>query len=38
MMSQPRKQTIAMPIPPNILRNKGKQTMKFGLLIEYNMC
>ena len=22
---------------PNILRNKGNQTMKFGQLIEYNM-
>ena len=34
MTSQPGLQTI--PIFPNISQSKGKQTMKFGLLIEYN--
>ena len=37
MTSQPGKQTIAMPIFPNISRRKGNQTMKFGQLIEYNL-
>ena len=35
MTSQPRQQKIAIHI--YILRNKEKQTMKFGLLIEYKM-
>ena len=34
MMSQPEKETIAI---PNIPRSKGNQTMKFGQMIEYNM-
>ena len=37
MTSQPGQQTIVIHILPNISRNKGKQTMKFGELIEYNM-
>ena len=37
MTSQPRKQTIAIHILPNISRIKGNQTMKFGQLIEYDM-
>ena len=37
MTSQPRKQTIAIHILPNITRSKGNQIMKFGQLIEYNM-
>ena len=37
MTSQPGQQTIAIHILPNISRNKGNQTMKFGQLIEYNM-
>ena len=37
MTSQPRKQTIAIHILPNIQRSKGNQTMKFGQLIKYNM-
>ena len=37
MMSQPRKQTIAVHILLNISRSKGNQTMKFGQLIEYNV-
>ena len=37
MTSQPGKQTIAILILPNISRNKGNQTMKFGQLVEYNM-
>ena len=37
LMSQPRKQLIAMHILPNISRSKGNQTMKFGQLIEYNI-
>ena len=37
MASEPDQQTIAIPILPNISRNKGNQTMKFGQLIEYNM-
>ena len=35
--SQPGKQTIVIFILPNILRNKGNQTLKFGQLIECNM-
>ena len=37
MTSQPGKQIIAIHILPNILRNKGDQTVKFCKLIEYNM-
>ena len=37
MTSQPRKQTIAIHMLPNISKSKGNQTMKFGQLIEYNM-
>ena len=37
MTSQPRKQTSAIHILPNISRSKGNQTMKFGQLIEYSM-
>ena len=33
----PRKQTIAIHLLPNILRDEGKQTMKFGQLLEYSM-
>ena len=36
-MSQPGQQAIVIYILPNILRNKGNQTMKFGPLIEYDM-
>ena len=36
MTSQPGKQTIAIHIFPNISRSKGKQTTKFGELIEHN--
>ena len=36
-MSQPGQQTIVIHILPNISRSKGKQAMKFGQLIEYNM-
>ena len=36
MTSQPGLQTIAIHILPNISQRKGKQTMKFGQLIEYN--
>ena len=35
-MSQPGLQTIAIHKLPNISQNKGNQTTKFGLLIEYN--
>ena len=31
------KKTTAIHILPNILRSESNQTMKFGLLIEYNM-
>ena len=34
MTSQPAYQTIVIHILPNISRNKGNQTMKFGQLIE----
>ena len=37
MTSQSGKQTIAIHILPNISRNKGSQTLKFGQLIECNM-
>ena len=33
----PRKQTIAIHLLPNILRDEGKQTMKFDQLLEYSM-
>ena len=36
MTSQPRLQTIAIHVLPNISQSKGNQTMKFGHLIEYN--
>ena len=35
--SQPGQKIIAIHILPYISRSKGKQTMKFGQLIEYNM-
>ena len=37
MTSQPGNQTIAIHILPNVSRNKGSHTMKFGQVIEYNM-
>ena len=37
MTSQPRKQTIALHILPNISQSKDNQTKKIGQLIEYNM-
>ena len=37
MTSQPGKQTIAINILPNFLRNKDNQTMKFGQLTEYGI-
>ena len=37
MTSQAGQRIIAMNILPNISRNKDKQTMKFGQLIEHNM-
>ena len=37
MKSQPGKQTIAIHILPNVSRIKDNQTLKFGLLIEYNL-
>ena len=37
MTSQTEKQTIAIHILPNISRSEGKQTMKLGMLLEYNM-
>ena len=37
MTSQLGKQTITKQILTNISRSKGKQTIKFGQLIEYNM-
>ena len=36
MTSQTGKQIITIHILPNISRNKDKQRMKFGQLIEYN--
>ena len=37
MKSQPRKQTIAIHILPNISKSKGNQTTKLSQLKEYNM-
>ena len=37
MTSQTKQQVITINIFPNISRSKGKQTMKFSLLIDYNM-
>ena len=37
MTSQPKKQTVAIHILPNISRSKGNQAMKFDQLIDYNM-
>ena len=37
MTSQAKQQVITINIFPNISRSKGNQTMKFGLLIDYNM-
>ena len=37
MTSKPGKQTIPIPIFPNISRIKDNQTIKFGQLGEYNM-
>ena len=37
MTSQPKKQTVAIHILPNISRSKGNQAMKFDQLIEYNI-
>ena len=37
MTLQTDSQTIVIHILPNISRNEGNQTMKFGHLIEYNM-
>ena len=36
-MTSQTKQVITISIFPNISRSKGNQTMKFGLLIDYNM-
>ena len=36
MTSQPGWQTIAIHVLPNISQSKGKQTMKFGQLLEYD--
>ena len=36
MTSQPGLETIVIHILPNISQGKGKQTIKFGQLIEYN--
>ena len=36
MTSQPGLQTVAIHILPNTSQSKGKQTMKFGQLIDYN--
>ena len=36
MTSQPRQQTIAVRLLPNISRNKSDQTMKFGQAIDHN--
>ena len=36
MMSHPGSQTITIHILPNISRNKGNETRKFGQLLEYN--
>ena len=37
MTSQPGKQTIAIHVLPNILRNSANQAIQFGQLREYNM-
>ena len=37
MTSQPRKQTMAIHILPNISRIKGNLIIKFGQLIKYDM-
>ena len=37
MASHPGSQTIKIHILPNIVRNKGNQTMKFGQSIEYSI-
>ena len=37
MTSQPGSQTIAIHISINTSRSKGKLTMKFGQLVEYDM-
>ena len=37
MTSQPGSEAIVIHILPNILRNRGSQTVKFGLLVDYNM-
>ena len=37
LTAQPGQQTISIHILSNIPRSKGKETMKFGQLIEYNM-
>ena len=37
MTSKPGKQTIVMPILPNIARRKDNLTKRFGRLIDYNM-
>ena len=37
MTSQTKQQVITINIFPNISRSKGNQTMKFSLLIDYNM-
>ena len=37
MTSQAEKQRISMHILPNVSRNKGNQTMKFGQFLEYNI-
>ena len=37
MTSKPGKQTIVMPILPNIARRKDNLTKRFGQLIDYNM-
>ena len=36
MMSQPSKQVITIEILRHISRSKGKQTLKFGQIIEYD--
>ena len=36
MMSQPRKQTIAIYVLPDTSRSKGNQTMKFGQLMTWH--
>ena len=37
MTSQRKKQTVSIPILPNISKIKDNQTVKFCLLIEYSM-